>query len=825
MTGGKNGKNGVILPHGGYRGPYPLLVAVVVFLVAAAAAAALIRRLEQHRLQGERARVLNLAGDHAFDLQRRLDRAFSATYALAALVRQGRGEITDFDEIARQLLPFYPGVVALQLAPGGVIRQTVPLAGNEKALGHDLLKDKARDKEAILARDTGKLTLAGPFDLMQGGVGAAARLPVFLGAEQGNPVFWGFTTVLIRFPEVLDGTLLSQLTGRGFAFELWRIHPDTGKKQVIASSSSAPLNAALEHPIQVPNGTWTLSITPVKGWGDPVGLSFNVALGLLFSLLLAWLAKLLIESKAHETMLEALVAERTAEIRESEERLRRLEDNLPDSYIYQYLQEADGTSRFLHISAGVERVHGVSRHDVLRDAGTLHRQIDPAQKPALAVAEAASLRNMSDFQLELHMRRANGEWRWLQVRSSPRRKPDGQVVWDGVATDITEHKKLETQYLHAQKMESIGTLAGGVAHDFNNILTVIVGLGHITLMKMVEDDSHRRNIEGILKAAERATRLTKELLLFSRKQESERRPVDLNDIIGNMENFLHRVIGEDVTLNQVLHNAPLPVLADSNHLEQVLMNLAVNARDAMPQGGEFILRTEQIVLDEAFTAAHGYGKPGAYALLTVSDTGAGMDKETLRRIFEPFFSTKEVGKGTGLGLAVAYGIIKQHDGFITVYSEPGQGSTFRIYLPLTSAAVRIETGLEQEQPIAGGMETILLAEDNDLVRDLVTSVLMGAGYRVIVAVDGEEAVRKFRENADSIELLLFDLIMPRMNGKEAFDEIHKLQPGVKTIFASGYSPDIAQQKASLHNGNHLIFKPVSPQELLKKVRSVLDGTT
>jgi CheY-like chemotaxis protein len=374
-------------------------------------------------------------------------------------------------------------------------------------------------------------------------------------------------------------------------------------------------------------------------------------------------------------------------------------------------------------------------------------------------------------------------------------------------------------------MESIGTLAGGVAHDFNNILTVIVGLGQITLMKMTDNDPYRSHIGGILEAAERATHLTKELLLFSRKQQSERRPVDLNDIVAKMEKFLHRIIGEDIALKQVPHGSPLPVLADSNQLEQVLMNLAVNARDAMPQGGEFVLWTEETVLDEDFVATHGYGQPGAYALLSVSDDGTGMDKATQERIFEPFFSTKVVGKGTGLGLSVVYGIIKQHDGFITVYSEPGQGSTFSIYLPLTTTARQErESRVEEEQPVVGGTETILLAEDNDLVRDLLTNVLTEAGYTVIVAVDGVEAVRKFRENAGSIQLLLFDLIMPKMNGKETADEIHKLRPELEAIFASGYSPDIVQQKTFLDDRSHLISKPVSPRELLKKVRNVLDGT-
>jgi len=389
--------------------------------------------------------------------------------------------------------------------------------------------------------------------------------------------------------------------------------------------------------------------------------------------------------------------------------------------------------------------------------------------------------------------------------------------------DITENRKMELQYLHAQKMESIGTLAGGVAHDFNNILTAIIGYGQIMSMKMGSDDPQRRHVEQILLAADRAAHLTKELLLFSRKQESVRHPVDLNDVIGKMEPFLRRIIGEDIALKQLPHFAPLPVLADSNQLEQVLMNLVSNACDAMPGGGKLSLATELIEIRDDFISAHGYGKPGYYALLTVSDSGTGMERETLPRIFEPFFTTKEVGRGTGLGLAVVYGIIKQHDGFITAYSEPGQGSTFRIYLPLSLSTARQEAGVQKEQVIPGGTETILLAEDDEMVRDLVTRVLTEAGYTIIPAVDGEDAVLKFREHAGSIQLLLFDLIMPRMNGKEAFDEIRKISPAIKTIFASGYAPDIIRQKSSLDDVSQMIYKPVSPLELLKRVRAMLDG--
>ena len=393
-----------------------------------------------------------------------------------------------------------------------------------------------------------------------------------------------------------------------------------------------------------------------------------------------------------------------------------------------------------------------------------------------------------------------------------------------VKHEMTEYKKLEAQYLHAQKMDSIGTLTGGVAHDFNNILMVILGLGQMTLHKMADNDLQRHNIEGILEAANKAALLTRELLLFSRKQQSERRSVDLRRVVGKMETFLQRIIGEDITLTLVSQAQPLPVLADHNQLEQVLMNLAVNARDALPNGGLFLLNLERVELSEEVVAIHGPGRPGPYALLSVSDDGTGMDRETVRRIFEPFFSTKEVGKGTGLGLSVVYGIVKQHEGFITVYSEPGNGSTFRIYLPLCADAVAVPEAVPlRETVIPTGSETILLAEDNDQVRELLNSVLSEAGYRVIVAVDGEQAVSKFREHADSIELLLFDMIMPKMNGKEASDAIHKLKSGVKTIFASGYAADIVRHKAAPDDGSIFLSKPVSPHALITTVRSVLDG--
>jgi two-component system cell cycle sensor histidine kinase/response regulator CckA len=418
---------------------------------------------------------------------------------------------------------------------------------------------------------------------------------------------------------------------------------------------------------------------------------------------------------------------------------------------------------------------------------------------------------------------ATPDGRLLELRAVPICDDSGKVesVIE-VIRDITEHSKLENQLRQAQKMESIGTLAGGIAHDFNNILTAIVGYGYLTLMDMGPDDPQRENIEQMLDGADRAAHLTKDLLIFSRKQVCEKRPVDLNESIRKVEKFLVRVIGEDINCSMALHAGPIIVYADPHQLEQVLMNLATNARDAMAKGGDLMISSEQITLGGDFVSIHGYGKPGRYARLTISDSGEGMDEKTRKKIFDPFFTTKEVGKGTGLGLAVVYGIIKQHEGFINVYSEPGIGTSFKIYLPLISSEVDGEELASEEETLAQGTETILLAEDDESARDLISIVLKEQGYTVIEAVDGADAVKKFMENKESIHLLLCDLIMPKMNGKEVYDEIKVWRPGLKALFTSGYAPDVIRQKMSFENSVELLYKPLLPYALLKKVRTLLD---
>jgi PAS domain S-box-containing protein len=408
------------------------------------------------------------------------------------------------------------------------------------------------------------------------------------------------------------------------------------------------------------------------------------------------------------------------------------------------------------------------------------------------------------------------------ITSTMQTDEDGTISgYHGIIHDITERKKLEQQLLQAQKMEAVGRLAGGIAHDFNNILTAIIGYGNLLKIDIKEDDPLNNYATQILNSAERAANLTRALLTFSRKQIISPKPVNINDVIKGIGRLLSRLIGEDIDLSTPLTDKDLTIMADTTQIEQVLMNLATNARDAMPNGGTLVISTDMITFDNEYLRAHGYGRLGNFALISVEDTGCGIDEKIKERIFEPFFTTKEIGKGTGLGLAMVYGIIKQHEGYINVYSDADKGTTFKIYLPLIKSRFE-EPGQIDAGPVSGGTETILIAEDDAQVRVLTKKILEKAGYHVIEAADGVAAMNLFRANQDKIQLLILDVIMPKKNGKECYDEIRKSTPDIKTIFTSGYTANIIHKKGILEEGIDLILKPVSPNQLLRKVREVLD---
>lgn len=508
-------------------------------------------------------------------------------------------------------------------------------------------------------------------------------------------------------------------------------------------------------------------------------------------------------------------------LRKSEERYKRLLESITD-YIYTVIVENGCPVSTIH-GPGCAAITGYTSEEYAADPYLWYKMVYDEDKELVIEQLNKVLSGKEVKPLEHRIIHKNGSIRWVRNTIVARYDEQGRVIaYDGLITDITEQKRIEEQLRHAQKMEAIGQLAGGIAHDFNNILNVIMGFGSLIEMNLKEDDPNRIHLKEILNAGERATHLTRALLAFSRKQIIEPKPQNLNEIIKGFEKILRRIIGEDIELKTELSEKDLTVFVDRGQIEQVLMNLATNARDAMPDGGDLIIETGTIQIDEEYIKRHGYGEPGIYALLSVTDSGIGMDEKTRERIFEPFFTTKEAGRGTGLGLAMVYGIIKQHDGFINVYSELGKGTTFKIYLPLIMSEVK-EERIEPTAYPEGGKETVLVAEDDQAVRKLTRDILERFGYKVIAAEDGEDAIEKFINNKEDIKLLLLDVIMPKKNGKEVYEEIKKINPGIKALFLSGYTANLIHKKGILDEGLNFILKPVSPKELLRKVREVLDS--
>jgi PAS domain S-box-containing protein len=398
----------------------------------------------------------------------------------------------------------------------------------------------------------------------------------------------------------------------------------------------------------------------------------------------------------------------------------------------------------------------------------------------------------------------------------------GRQVRATAIRDISERKALEAQLFQAQKMEAVGTLAGGIAHDFNNILQVVCGYSEILLTDKKQDDARREGLQKILNAGERGAELVKNLMTFSRKVEPKTRPLDINHEVVEFQKLLSRTIPKIISIDLRLGDDVKPIIADPSQIGQILMNLGVNARDAMPDGGTLVISTTKAVLDRQYCAAHPETQPGIYVLLSVSDTGTGMDKATAARIFDPFFTTKERGKGTGLGLSIVYGIVKQHQGHITCYSEPGIGTTFRIYFPFADSERRDESRKE-EVPIQGGTETILLVDDEEIVRDIALKMLTEFGYSVITACDGKDAVARYEESKNRISLVILDLIMPEMDGKACLKEILRLAPEAKVLIASGYSDAETLTNIKTLGAKEFVEKPFNTRALLQTVREVLGG--
>ncbi len=506
-------------------------------------------------------------------------------------------------------------------------------------------------------------------------------------------------------------------------------------------------------------------------------------------------------------------------LRRSEERFKLIEENIDEVF---WISDPD-ISEITYISPAYERVWGRTRKSLLENPKSFIEGIHPDDRERV-LSDLELQKVGRPFDHEYRVIHTDGSTRWIWDRGFPIRDDAGRLThYVGVAQDITERRRLEGQFRQAQKMEAVGRLAGGVAHDFNNLLTIINGYSEFALEHLHPSDPLRSSIEEITKAGGRAASLTRQLLAFSRQQVLAPRVLDLNALVADVERMLRRLIGEDIDL-VMLPGAELGrVKADPGQIEQILVNLAVNARDAMPDGGKLVIETANVEFDEAYARSRPVVTPGRYVMLAMSDTGTGMDAAIQAHIFEPFFTTKEKGKGTGLGLSTVYGIVKQSGGFIWVYSEPGLGSTFKIYLPSVEDAAESVARSEAREFPFGGSETILLVEDEEAVRALASRILQGRGYRVLECARPEDALHIAEHHQEPIDLLLTDVVLPKMSGRKIAEHLTALRPNMKVLYMSGYTDDAVVRNGVLESNTAFLQKPFTPSGLARKVREVLDA--
>ena len=510
--------------------------------------------------------------------------------------------------------------------------------------------------------------------------------------------------------------------------------------------------------------------------------------------------------------------EKAEEVRqESESRYRRLVENVSDAIITDDIE-----GRLVFANLRFREWFGLKDREI--GGLVLEDYVAPEWREAVREQHRLRVAGMKvPDHLEYEGIRADGARIWIEAQVTTVEEGGRIVGTQSALRDVTERKRLEAQYLQAQKLESVGRLAGGVAHDFNNLLTVINGYSDMLAENLKDDRALLEMVEQVRSAGERATELTKQLLAFSRKQVVQRKPLDLSLVVKEAQKMLRRVVGEDVELVSLLSPSLGLVMADPGQLQQVLMNLVVNARDSMPEGGTLTIETRDVEVDQAFSSQHPEVSPGSHVYLGVTDTGTGMTEEIKRQIFDPFFTTKEKGKGTGLGLATVYSIVRQCEGGIWVESEPGVGSTFRIYLPCVQGVTQVTGVMGGPATVVRGSETVLLVEDQDAVLSLIERVLKDHGYRVLHAADGPAAIALAAHHPGKIHLLITDVILPHMNGRALADALRSARPEMKVLYVSGYPEEIIARQGVLDAGLSYLAKPFSGDALVAKVQETLAG--
>ena len=692
--------------------------------------------------------------------------------------------------------------------PTAVVRWIVPQEGNE-ALWQTSLAGQPHLLEALeTARENGDRILSRPFQVVKDSKGFIACSPIFLPGG-----FGGWIVGFIRFDNLLSQIWYDELA-QGYSVSLFY-----GGDEIYRRQNQRLTRGTTPQDVNVDLSGEDLAAVSLRlrVWPSPALVASHsslptvtLAVGLFVSCLLPLSIYLAMTSR-----LRAREAEISREaLQHSEERYRLLFNSNPHPmWVFD-----EKTLGFLAVNEAACIHYGYSREEFL---GMTIQEIRPADDVS-ATPEQLAKEDLIDQDAGISRHRTKaGSVIEVEITSHSLLF-DGREAQVVLATDVTARHEMELQLRQAQKMEAIGQLAGGIAHDFNNILTAILGYSDLLTTAVGERSPLLPSIEEIKKSGERAASLTRQLLAFSRRQVLEPKVLDVNALVSNLEKMLHRLIGEDVKLVTVLDPTIGRVRADAGQVEQVIMNLAINARDAMAKGGKLAIETSDVELDETYAREHVSVRAGRYVMLAVTDTGTGMSAETTSHIFEPFFTTKEQGKGTGLGLATVYGIVRQSGGYVWVYSELDRGTTFKVYLPRVEAYAEERVVLPVKPP-TGGTETILLVEDDQAVRALTRRLLQAKGYKVLEASGADEAIAIAKGVENPIDLLLTDVVMPEMGGSDLASRIRALRPEIKVLYMSGYTDDAVVRHGLIAERVHFLQKPFNPEALARKVTETLSS--